>query len=165
MFCPKCGAQAEDAGRFCRSCGTNLVAVSDALAASGQSHSVAIRGGTTLGLFHSPTLTNADRDLNGHSTASIFGSVTIDLTASELPFGETHLHVFSIFGSVEVFVLENIGVRITGISLFSGVKVRGKEIGNGLFSGHEYVSPGYAQAERRLHIDLTSIFSGVKLRR
>ena len=164
MFCPKCGAQAEG-GRFCRSCGTNLVAVSDALAASGQSHSVAIRGGTTLGLFHSPTLTNADRDLNGHSTASIFGSVTIDLTASELPFGETHLHVYSIFGSVEVFVLENIGVRITGISLFSGVKVRGKEIGNGLFSGHEYVSPGYAQAERRLHIDLTSIFSGVKLRR
>ena len=164
MFCPKCGAQAEG-GRFCRSCGTNLVAVSDALAASGQSHSVAIRGGTTLGLFHSPTLTNADRDLNGHSTASIFGSVTIDLTASELPFGETHLHVYSIFGSVEVFVLENIGVRITGISLFSGVKVRGTEIGNGLFSGHEYVSPSYAQAERRLHIDLTSIFSGVKLRR
>src|SRR6059058_4760477 len=130
MFCPKCGAQAEG-GRFCRSCGTNLVAVSDALAASGQSHGVAIRGGTTLGLFHSPTLTNAERDLNGHSTASIFGSVTIDLTASELPFGETHLHVFSIFGSVEVFVLENIGVRITGISLFSGVKVRGNEISNG----------------------------------
>ena len=141
------------------------MAVSDALAASGQPHSGSIRGGTTLGLFHSPTLTNADRDLNGHSTASIFGSVTIDLTASELPFGETHLHVFSIFGSVEVFVLENIGVRITGISLFSGIKVRGKEIGNGFFSGHEYVSPGYAQAERRLHIDLTSIFSGVKLRR
>ena len=88
MYCPKCGAQAEDAGRFCRSCGTNLVAVSDALAASGQSHVVDTRGGgTTLGLFHSSALTNADRDLNGHSTASIFGSVTIDLTAAELPFG------------------------------------------------------------------------------
>jgi hypothetical protein len=165
MFCPKCGAQSEGE-RFCRSCGTNLVAVSDALAVSGQSQGVGTRGGgTTLGLFHSPTLTNADRDLNGHSTASIFGSVTIDLTASELPFGETHLHVYSIFGSAEVFVLGDVGIRITGISLFSGVKVRGGEISNGLFSGHEYVSPGYAQAARRLHIDLTSIFSGVKLRR
>ena len=139
MFCPKCGAQSEG-GRFCRSCGTDLMAVSDALAASGQPHAVSIRGGTTVGIFHSPTLTNADRDLNGHSTASIFGSV-------------------------EIFALENVGVRVTGISLFSGVKVRGDEISNGLFSGHEYVSPGYAQAERRLHIDLTSIFSGVKLRR
>jgi hypothetical protein len=165
MFCPKCGAQSESGSRFCRSCGTDLVAVSDALAASGQPHGVSIRGGTTLGLFHSPRLTNADRDLDGHSTASIFGSVTIDLTASELPFGETHLHVYSIFGSVEVFVLGDVGIRITGISLFSGVKVRGDEISNGLFSGHEYVSPGYAQAARRLHIDLTSIFSGVKLRR
>jgi predicted membrane protein len=141
------------------------VAVSDALAASGESRGISTRGGTTLGLFHSPTLTNADRNLDGHSTASIFGSVTIDLTADELPFGETHLHVYSVFGSVEAFVLGDVGIRITGISLFSGVKVRGDEIGNGLFSGHEYISPGYAQAARRLHIDLTAIFSGVKLRR
>jgi predicted membrane protein len=142
------------------------VAVSDALAASDQSRNVTTSGGgTTLGLFHSPTLTNAHRNLDGHSAASIFGSVTIDLTADDLPPGEIHLHVYAIFGSIEVFVLENIGVRITGMSLFSGVKVRGVEVGNGMFSGHEYVSPGYAQAARRLHIDLTSIFSGVKFRR
>jgi hypothetical protein len=165
MYCPKCGAQAEG-GRFCRSCGTNLVAVSDALAASDQPPGVSTRsGGTTLGLFHAPTLTNADRNLDGHSTVSLFGSVTIDLTAGELPSGEMHLHVYSIFGSIEVFALENVGVRITGVSLFSSVKVRGVEIGNGLFSGHEYVSPGYAQAARRLHIDLTAIFSAAKLKR
>ncbi len=164
MYCPKCGAQSEG-GRFCRSCGTDLGAVSDALAASGQSRGGTASGGTTVGLFHSPKLTNADRSLDGHSAASIFGSVTIDLTAADLEPGEIHLHVYSIFGGVEIFVLENVGVRVTGISLFSGVKVRGVEIGNGLFSGHDYVSPGYAQATRRVHIDLTSIFSGVKLRR
>jgi predicted membrane protein len=91
--------------------------------------------------------------------------VKIDLTADDLPAGESHLHIYSIFGAVEVFALNEVGVRITGISLFSSVKVRGTEIGNGVFSGHEYISPGYAQAARRLHIDLTSIFSGVKLRR
>ena len=142
------------------------MAVSDALAASDQPRGVTTSSsGTTLGLFHSPKLTNADRNLDGHSAASIFGSVTIDLTADDLPAGEIHLHVYSIFGSIEIFALEDVGVRVTGISLFSGVKVRGVEISNGIFSGHEYVSPGYAQATRRLHIDLTSIFGGVKLRR
>src|SRR5438045_1418883 len=135
MYCPNCGAQAESGSRFCRSCGTNLTAVSDAHAASGRSPGVNTRGGgTTLGLFHSPRLTNADRNLDGHSTASIFGSATIDLTAEELPFGEMQLHVYSIFGSVEIFILDNVGVRITGISMFSGVKVRGVEISIGMFS-------------------------------
>ena len=142
------------------------MAVSDALAASDQPRSISSSGGgTSLGLFHSAVLTNADRNLDGHNAASIFGSVTINLTAAALPQGEIHLHVYSIFGSLEVFALEEVGVRITGVSLFSSVKVRGVEIGNGLFSGHEYVSPGYAQAARRLHLDLTSIFSAVKLRR
>lgn len=165
MYCPKCGAQSEG-GRFCRACGTNLVAVSDALAASDQPRRLGPNSSSTsLGLFHSARLTNAERNLDGHNAASIFGSVTIDLTAAELAVGEIHLHVYSIFGSLDVFALENVGVRITGVSLFSSIKVRGVEIGNGLFSGHEYVSPGYAQAARRLHIDLTSIFSAVKLRR
>jgi hypothetical protein len=31
MFCPKCGTQNPDNGKFCRSCGTNLVPVSEAL--------------------------------------------------------------------------------------------------------------------------------------
>lgn len=32
MFCPKCGTQNPENGKFCRSCGTNLSPVSDALA-------------------------------------------------------------------------------------------------------------------------------------
>jgi len=32
MFCPKCGIQNPETGRFCRSCGTDLSSVSDALA-------------------------------------------------------------------------------------------------------------------------------------
>src|SRR5262249_5544673 len=31
MFCPKCGTQNPDTGKFCRSCGTDLGNVSDAL--------------------------------------------------------------------------------------------------------------------------------------
>ena len=32
MFCPKCGTQNPETGKFCRSCGTDLATVSDALA-------------------------------------------------------------------------------------------------------------------------------------
>jgi len=31
MFCPKCGVKNPEAGKFCRSCGTNLSTISDAL--------------------------------------------------------------------------------------------------------------------------------------
>jgi ribosomal protein L40E len=31
MFCPKCGTQNPVTGKFCRSCGTDLATVSDAL--------------------------------------------------------------------------------------------------------------------------------------
>lgn len=143
----------------------NLAQVSDALAAADQSGGVRGAGrGMTLGLFHSTVLKGADRDLDGHSTASVFGSVTIDLSDGEWPSGEIHFHVYSVFGGVEVFVPAGVGLRITGISLFSRVKVRGLQTGTGIFSGHEYVSPGYAKATRRLHLDLTSFFSGVQLK-
>lgn len=143
------------------------MAVSDALAASDQTRGVSTQrgSGSTLGLFNGVKLTNADRNLDGHTASSLFGSVVIDLTADDLPTGETHMHVYSLFGSVEVFILNDVGVRITGLTMFSSAKVRGDEIGNGVFSTNEYISPGYGQATRRLHIDLTAIFSAMKLRR
>lgn len=162
MYCPKCGAQS-DSGRFCRSCGTNLVLVSDALSDTGQAKTY--RGQTTFGVFRPATVTNARRSLQGHNAAAIFGNITIDLTAEDLPPGETILHAYSIFGSIDVLVHDDVGVRITGVTLFSGVKVRGQQLGNGIFSVNEYVSPGYYQSTRRLRIDATSVFSGVKLRR
>lgn len=36
MFCPKCGQQNPETGKFCRSCGTDLGNVSSALSAPGQ---------------------------------------------------------------------------------------------------------------------------------
>jgi len=166
MYCPKCGVEAE-AGRFCKHCGTNLTIVSSALSSAERKGAPAATrsSGTTLGLFHEAHLTNAERNLDGHNAASIFGSVVIDLTEADLPAGETTLHVYSIFGSVEVLVPNDVSVRITGVTLFSGVKVRGQDLGGGIFSLNEHTTPGYSQAARRLHIDATSIFSGVKIRR
>lgn len=160
MFCPKCGTRS-DSGRFCRSCGTNLAAISNTL--SGPPGTRA--GGTTLGLFHSTTLSNDGRELDGHSAASVFGHVTIDLTSAPLPPGRTKMNLYSIFGGIDVLVPDDVGVRVTGITFLSGISVRGRDVGNGLFRLNEYTTPGYSQCSRQLHIDAAGVFSGVKVRR
>jgi predicted membrane protein len=165
MFCPKCGAEAGTT-KFCRSCGTNLTVVSNVLEAGEPSRlrTVALAGRTTLNLFHSSRLSNKT-DLNGHTAVSVFGGTRIDLTARPVGVGETRISVISVFGGTEIFVPDDVAIRVTGVSIFGGVKVRGRELSNGIFGVNQYETPGYAQATRRLHIDATSIFSGVKIKR
>lgn len=164
MFCPKCGA-ASGSTRFCRSCGTNLTVVSDLLEEGGAStpRTSPLEGRTTLSLFHSSYVTN-ERDLNGHTAVAVFGATQIDLAAGPLALGDTKINVVSIFGGTDILVPDDVAVRVTGISMFGGVNVRGREISSGILSVNQYESPGYAAASRRLHIDATSIFGGVKIR-
>lgn len=166
IFCPKCGSQS-DTGRFCRLCGTNLALVSDVLGDSGAAgQSVATRaGGTTLGLFNQMTVSNADRSLNGHTACAVFSKVTVDMSAAQLGEGETSIGVFAVFGGAEIFVPDDVAIRVTGVSIFGGVKLRKRELGSGVFGMNEYSTPGYAQAPRRLHIDATAIFGEIKIRR
>lgn len=163
MFCPKCGVEA-GTSRFCRSCGTNLAIVSDLLEEGPSSLRTSPPGNrTTLSLFHQSYLSN-ERDLNGHTAVAVFGGTQIDLDAAQLALGETRINVVSVFGGTDILVPDDVAVRVTGISIFGGVNVRGREISSGIFSMNQYESPGYAVAARRLHIDATSIFGGTKIR-
>lgn len=164
MFCPKCGAEG-GASKFCRSCGTNLGIVSDLLGEAGPSaiHTAPMGNRTTLSLFHSSYLSN-HRDLNGHTAVAVFGATEIDLAAAPLALGETRVNVVSIFGGTDIVVPDDVAIRVTGFSMFGGVNVRGREVSSGIVSVNQYESPGYSSASRRLHIDATSIFGGVKIR-
>lgn len=166
MYCPKCGAQSES-GRFCRSCGMNLVMISTALSDTEQTvnNAPTVRGKMTFGVFRPAKVNNLRRSLQGHNVAAIFGDVVVDLTAEDLPLGETTIHVYSIFSSLNILAHDDVGIRITGVTLFSEVKMRDQKLGNGVFNVNEYRSPGYSQSVRRLHIDATSVFSSVKLKR
>ena len=164
MFCPKCGAEAGTL-KFCRSCGTNLEIVSDLLDEGEPSalHTAPMGNRTTLSFFHPSHLSN-ERDLNGHTAVAVFGATEIDLAAAPLSLGETRINIISIFGGTDILVPDDIAVRVTGFTLFGGVNVRGREISSGIVSVNQYESPGYSTASRRLHIDATSIFGGVKIR-
>ena len=160
MFCMSCGASYES-GRFCRSCGKPLPGLehSSPAAVSGR------RGGATIALFHSSDLSNADRNLNGHVVAAVFGEAHVYFGGRPLPLGETKITLTSIFGGIDVYVPVDVAIKVTGLSVFSGVKIRGQLLGNGMFSSNQYTAPGYAQAARRLHIEANSVFGGIKVKR
>jgi predicted membrane protein len=123
---------------------------------------VALGAKTTMNLFHSSSLSN-ELELNGHTTVSVFGGTRIDFTAAPFEVGETTINVISVFGGTDILIPRDVAVRVTGASIFGGVKVVGRRLSNGIFGVNSYETPGYAGATRRLHIDATSIFGGVKI--
>ena len=164
MFCPKCGGEAGNA-KFCRLCGTNLTVVSSLLeegATSGLSGK-SVGNRITLNLFHSSSLSN-EKDLNGHTAVGVFGGTEVDLGVAPLALGDTKINTVSVFGGTEILVPDDVALRITGVSIFGSVKVRGRQISGGILQLNAYETPGYPNAMRRLHIDATSIFGGVNIR-
>ncbi len=141
----------------------NLVVVSTALSDGEQAPT--LRGKMTFGMFRPAKVTNLRRDLKGHNVAAIFGDIVVDLTAEDLPLGETTIHTYSIFSSLNILAQDDVGIRITGVNMFSETIVRGQHLGNGVFNVNEYRSPGYSKSVRRLHIDATSVFSSVKFKK
>ena len=164
IFCPKCGKQS-DGDKFCRSCGTHLVPVTEALSVSNQSGMIStrLRGRMTFGILTSASVSNAGRALNGHSALTILGQVKIDLTAEALPSGETSVRVYTILGDATVLVPDDVGIRITGISFLANLQVRGQKIHNGVDFG-EYTSPDYEESPRRLHIDVGTLLGELKIK-
>ena len=164
MFCPKCGAQSESS-KFCRSCGTNLNRFSDIIREPGQTRAITAtsREATSVGLFFGASVSNKNRQVDGLNAGAIFGSVEVDLTAGKLPAGETKISIFSIFGSAEVTVPDDVGIRITGFAGLASATVRGENLIKGIFSTFDYVSDNYEKASRRLHIDASSVFASLEI--
>ena len=166
MFCPKCGTQTES-GKYCRSCGANLTRVAKVISDPELNRNYVAKrdSGTTVGVFNSAVVTNEGRNLDGHNVTAVFGGVKVDLTATPLPGGEIRINMVAIFGGIEVIVPDDVGIRVTGVTIFGGADVRGQSAGGGLFSINNYTTPNYERATRRLRLDATTIFGGVTIKR
>ncbi|HJQ69563.1 MAG TPA: LiaF domain-containing protein [Blastocatellia bacterium] len=158
MYCPKCGAQS-DSVKFCRSCGTNLTRVSEVI----ERPAGASEQPSAVSVFSERKVSNRNRLVKGLNAGSIFGSLKLDLTAERLPEGETKITLFGVFGSTEVLVPDDVGVHVTGFTLFAAANVRGKD-GNSGFGTLDYVSDNYETASRRLRIEATAVFAEVKIK-
>lgn len=163
MFCPKCGVEAGNT-KFCRTCGTNLNVVSNIL--DEDEHAATTRvlnleSKKTIDVLRSSTITN-NVDLNGHTAISVFGNTKIDLTAAPLGPGETRIDIVSVFSDTEIFVPEDVEVRVTGFALFGGISHQGRELAAGIGTVN-HKTQGFNQVTRRLHVNATSIFAVVKV--
>src|SRR5262249_53100342 len=121
-------------------------------------------GSTTLALFNSSRLPVGPDRLHGSVAVAIFGNITGNLSSRLLPLGETRITLSTIFGSAKLVVPPGVASKVTGLSLFRGVKIRGRGICDGILKVNDYEPPGYAQAGRRLHVDATAIFGGLRIK-
>src|SRR5215467_8810070 len=124
ISCPNC-ATPSTGPRFCRECGTRLLARATPPA---QPHRTARQGSKTIALFNSNDLrelSNSAGTLDGTVAVAIFGSITGNLTSRALPLGETKITLSTIFGTARLALPPGVAVKVTGLSLFSGVKIRG----------------------------------------
>jgi hypothetical protein len=163
MSCPSCGMPSTGP-RFCRECGSRLLG---GVRPPVQPARTARQGLKTLALFNSSDLrhlSDAAGKLDGTVAVAIFGTITGNLTSQTLPLGETKITLSTIFGSAKLVLAPGVAVKVTGLSLFSGVKIRGKHLCDGLFNSNGYETPGYSQASRRLHIEATTIFGDLKIK-
>ena len=164
MFCPNCGSRF-DAGNFCRACGTALRAEQSSTASQARPVAVRQSKATILSLFSPVSVSNRTQDLNSRVAANIFGKIRIDLTARPLDPGETRLSVCSVAGYVRLIIPAGIGIKITGVSVFSRVELDGQDVGNNFISLNEYTTAGYDRAQRKVHIDVASIAGRINISR
>lgn len=93
----------------------------------------------------------------------VIGDLDMDLTSAELPLGETTLHVVGFIGDLNFMLPAAAAVSLTA----GGIAVDAKFDGHkqeGVFTPVKYETAGYAQAERRLRLDISMFVADIDLR-
>lgn len=93
----------------------------------------------------------------------IIGDLDMDLTAVELPVGETSLHMVGFVGDLNFILPQSMAVSMTAGAVAVDAKIDGRKQ-EGVFTPVHYETPGYAQAERRLRLDISMFVADIDLR-
>lgn len=103
-------------------------------------------------------------ELTPMNISHFIGDTTIDLTKAQVPIGETNIEVSSFIGDVKVFVPNDsrVGVQVVSSCLIGDVKVLDQKRG-GLFNHISVESPGFADAEHRVILVVSSFIGDVRV--
>jgi len=91
------------------------------------------------------------------------GDIDLDMTQADLPEGETRLRVNCFVGDVKLRLPQDAAVAVEAGGFVVEVELGGKKIEN-IFTPVEIVSEGYAQAARRLRIEMTGFVVDLKVK-
>ncbi len=93
-----------------------------------------------------------------------FGSFTLDLTNFEVPEGTTRIRVSTAFGDTRIRLPARIPVRVQAGTVFGESRVLGESF-SGLGTNREKETADYANATRRIEIDLSTAFGSAEVTR
>lgn len=90
------------------------------------------------------------------------GDVELDFTQAAVPQGESLIRMYTFVGDLKVYAPPEIGVRVTTKGFFVDAELLGEKIQTFL-SPAEAVTPNYAEADRRVRIEMTGFVNEVKV--
>ncbi len=93
----------------------------------------------------------------------IVGDLDLDLTSVELPIGETTLRMVGFVNDLKFMLPASMAVSMTAGAIAVDAKIDGRKQ-EGVFTPVHYETPGYAQAERRLRLDISMFVADIDLR-
>jgi len=94
----------------------------------------------------------------------LVGDIKLDMTAAQIPEGETLIRTYGFVGSIRVRVPEGVGISVSSTALVTDAKILGHKQENFLTPLHE-VSDDYEAAERKIRLECSAFVADLKVRR
>ena len=90
----------------------------------------------------------------------LFGDVKLDFTQAQLPVGETRLRINGLIGDVDVIAPAEAGVAVSASGLIVDLRTPTDKFDRFLSPANS-ASPGYAAAERKLHLSTAFVIGDI----
>ncbi len=98
----------------------------------------------------------------GGDCSVVFGAIDLDLTGMEPLPGDQALRIATVFGGVRLVLPSGSEYSVRCNHVAGGVTIKGERRG-GVFQNVSYQTSGFAVAERRLSIQISSVFGDVSI--
>jgi predicted membrane protein len=102
------------------------------------------------------------QNFRGGNLSTVFGEINARMTRCRVAEGEHGFGLSAVFGEVTLIVPAGMEFALDATTVFGEVRVMQEKRG-GIFSSVNYRTPGYATADRRLRISVSTVFGEVKI--
>jgi len=94
----------------------------------------------------------------------LVGDIKLDMTAAQIPAGETLIRTYGFVGDVKLVVPVGVGVSISSTAFVTDSKVLGQKQDTFLTT-FRFASDNYETAERKIRLESTAFVSDLRIRR